>query len=232
MVEFYWKFAEGEVEEQKALELDPNDATARQWYAEDLGWIGGRQKQALAEIARARELDPMSPIIAATECEIKMEGHDFDGAISDCKDVTAKFPEFPRAHEFLARAYAAKGLYTQAIDEDKMFDQLAGDPQSKELTSAFEDGFRSGGVKAATQRTIEVLKQQAKKSYVSPVQMAGLYATLGDKDQAFAWLYSAYRERSHEAALVGFRSDYRFDSLKSDPRYAELGRKMGLPPLP
>ena len=64
------------------------------------------------------------------------------------------------------------------------------------------------------------------------MEIAGLYAVLGDKDQAFAWLDTAYQQRSRDSSLIGFRSDYRFDSLKPDPRYAELERKMGLPRLP
>lgn len=230
MMEYYWKFKEGEAEERKALLLDPSDATAHQWFAEDLGWLGGRQKEAMVEIARARELDPASPIIAASVCEVKMDGRDFDSAIADCEELAAKYPEFARAHEFLAQAYAGKGMYDKVIEERKAANQLTGDRVSIELTEAFERGFRGGGAKAGQSAMLEAMKQQYKKSYFSPMQIAALYALLGDKEQAFKWLNTAHQP-PRDASLISLRSDYRFDSLKSDPRYAELERKMGLPPL-
>jgi hypothetical protein len=159
-----------------------------------------------------------------------LRGYDFDGAISDCHEIAAKFPEFPQAHVFLAAAYEGKGMHAQSINERKIFQQLTGDPQSKELLAAYEEGSRNGGFKAGAQKVVDLLQQQAKKTYVSPVEIAGLYALLGDKNQAFAWLNKSY-QGGHEVALMAFRTDYRFDSLKGDPRYAELERKIGLPPL-
>jgi TolB-like protein/Tfp pilus assembly protein PilF/predicted Ser/Thr protein kinase len=227
LVEYYRKFAEGEVEEKKAIELDPNDATAHQWYAEELGWLG-RPKDAAAEIERAQELDPSSAIIAASKCEIKIDGRDFDGALEDCKKVAAQFPEFVRAHEFLSNAYFAKGMYPQAIEERKIMNRLTGDKDAGERTAAFEQGYRTGGFKTGLSRMLDVIKQQNKDGGMTSFEMAALYAQLSENDQAFSRLNTAMQK--HEPYIISVNTDYRFDPLKSDPRFGELVRKLGLPP--
>lgn len=224
--EYYWKFSEGEAEELKGLALDPNDATAHQWLAEELGWLG-RQKDALAESARARELDPSSGIIAASACEVRMDGRDFDGAVEECKKVTSQFPEFARGHEFLADAYAAKGLYPQMIDEDKIRNRITGDKDAAERTAAFEQGYHAGGFKAAVARVLDVIKKQDKDGGMTSYNIAALYAQSGRNDDAFERLNMAYQK--HELMIIGMNTDYRLDGLRADPRFAELVKKIGLP---
>ena len=90
-------------------------------------------------------------------------------------------------------------------------------------------GFRSGGWPAALHKAIEIslAQRNAKTSYVSPYQVAALYADLGDKDHAFAWLNTAYEER--DVAIISLQIDFTMDSLRHDPRYAELVHKVGFP---
>ena len=96
-MEYDWDFAGGEAEYRKAFELDPNDATARHWYAEDIGWIGGREQEAIAEVNRARQLDPLSPIITSSVGTVHIEVRQYDRAIETCKKSANENPTFAQA---------------------------------------------------------------------------------------------------------------------------------------
>ena len=107
-MEYDWDFAGGEAEFKKAFELDPNDATAHQWYALDIGRIGGREQEALAEVNRAHQLDPLSPIISVNVGFIHIMARQYDDAIAVCKKLADENPTFAVAHSCLAQAYWGK----------------------------------------------------------------------------------------------------------------------------
>src|SRR4030095_10479670 len=109
-MEYDWDFVGGEVEFKKALELDPNDVAAHRWYAQDINWIGGREKEAISEANRAFELDPLSPINAVTVGTVYNTGRRYDDALAVCKRVTNENPTFAGAHLCLAQAYWGKGI--------------------------------------------------------------------------------------------------------------------------
>jgi eukaryotic-like serine/threonine-protein kinase len=222
-----WDFAGGEAEFKRALELDPNDATARQWYAMFTAIIGGREQEANAEANRAYQLDPLSPIIGYRVGAIHIWAQQYDEAIAGCKKVASENPAFAPAHRCLADAYWAKRMYPQVIAEWKAYGQLSGDRNESEFASALQQGFRSAGWKGALTKGIEARQTQRKTGYYSAFMIAGLYADLGDKDQAFRWLNTAYQE--HDWLLIGLKKDYILDPIRSDPRLAELVRKVGLP---
>jgi TolB-like protein len=226
-MEYDWDFAGGEAEFKKALELDPNDATARQWYAEEIGKIGGREQEALAEINRARELDPLSPIISTVAGYLHASARQYDEAIAVCKKLANENPTFGNVHVCLAFGYWGKRMYPQVIEEWKAYGQLSGDRNESEFTSALEHGFRSAGWRGALTKAIEARRAQRNTGYSSAYDIAKLYADLGDKDQAFRWLNTAYQER--DVGLVNLKTDFLLDPLRSDPRFAELVRKVGLP---
>ncbi len=133
------------------------------------------------------------------------------------------------AHLDLAKAYWAEHNYPQAIQEFKTRAELKGDKNGAEFAVALDAGFRSGGWPSALRKAIEVLltQRKANAAYVSPIQVAQLYADLGEKDAAFEWLNTACQE--HTPNLEQLRTDFALDSLHSDPRYAELVRKIGFP---
>jgi hypothetical protein len=118
-------------------------------------------------------------------------------------------------------------MYPEVIEEWKTFGRLSGDRNESEFASALERGFRAAGWKGALIKGIEIRLAQRETSYFSPLHIADLYAELGDKDQAFRWLSTAYQER--DWWLEGLQTDFSFDPLRSDPRFAELVRKVGLP---
>jgi adenylate cyclase len=222
-----WDFAGGEAEYKKAFELDPNDATAHQWYAEDIGFIGGREQEAIAEVNRAHQLDPLSPIISFEVGIIHAMVRQYDEAIAICKKLANENRTFAKAHDCLAEAYWGKRMYSQVIEELRAFGQLSGDRNDSEFASAMEQGFRSAGWKGALTKGIETRQAQRKTGYSSAYVIATLYTELGDKEHAFKWLNTAYQER--DALLVGLKTDFLLDPLRSDPRFAELVRKVGLP---
>ena len=226
-MEFDWDFAGGEAEFKKALELDPNDATAHHFYAFDIGMIGGREQEALAEINRAHQLDPLSPVISVGIGNIHMWARRYDETIVVCKKLADENPTFAEVHSCLASAYWAKRMYPEVIKEWKVYGQLYGDKKQSEFASALEQGFRLAGWKGALTKGIEIRQAQRKTGYSSAYKIAQLYADLGNKDQAFKWLNTAYQERDFN--LIGLKTDFLLDPLRSDPRFAELVRKVGLP---
>jgi serine/threonine protein kinase/tetratricopeptide (TPR) repeat protein len=226
-MEYEWDFAGGEAEYKKALELDPSDATTHSWYAQDIAAIGGREQEAFSEITRAHQLDPLSPIIKVNVGFVHFWARHYDEAILECKKVANEDPTFAEPHRCLVQACWAKHLYPQVIGEWKVYGQLSGDRRESDFASAIEKGFRSGGWKNALTEGIEARQTQRKTGYASAYQIALLYADLGDKNQAFRWLNAAYQER--DTYLDCLKTDFQFDPIRSDPRFAELVSKVGLP---
>ena len=132
------------------------------------------------------------------------------------------------AHRYLANAYLEKGMFKEAIGELQTATALVGntslaDQRAKALTEA----FASGGAKGFWNRQLEFLKEDDEKKSVSPYSIASVYARLGDKEQTLNWLEKAYQQ--HDAYVVYLKIDPQFDSLRSDPRVADLMRRIGLP---
>jgi len=225
-----WDFSGGEAEYRKALQLDPNDATAHQWLSEDMGALG-RNQEAIEEANRARQLDPLSPIVAFCLAEAYNSGHQFNKAIETAKLIIAENPTFGRAHQGMASSYWGLHKYPEAIQEFKTAAELMGDKNDAEFAAALDAGFRSGGWQNALRKGIEVRLAQRKNKtkFISSVEMAGMYADLGDKDKAFEWLNSGYAE--HDFLMESLQTLFQFESLHTDPRYLALVRKMGFAPL-
>jgi len=118
-------------------------------------------------------------------------------------------------------------MYPEVIEEWKTYGQLSGDRNESEFASVMERELRAAGWKRALTKGIEIRLAQRKASYFPASHIAALYAELGDKDQAFRWLSTAYQERDYW--LEDLKTDFSFDPLHSDPRFAKLVRKMGLP---
>jgi hypothetical protein len=134
---------------------------------------------------------------------------------------------FALAHYCLAHAYWGKRMYPQVIEQWKAFGQLSGERRESDFAYALEKGFRSAGWKGALTEGIEARQAQRKAGHRDEYRIAQLYADLGDKDQAFLCLNTAYQER--ESRVEGLKTDFLLDPLHSDPRFAELVRKVGLP---
>jgi eukaryotic-like serine/threonine-protein kinase len=226
---YNWDFPGGEAEFKRAFELDPSDATAHQWFSETLSYIGGRAQESIDEGSRAHQLDPLSPIIGFQQAQAYSLDRQFDKAIELHKKVIADNPTFGIAHWGLALSYWGEHRYPETIEEFATDAQLEGDKNTAEFAAALDAGFRAGGWPGALRKAIEVslARRKAKDDFVHAYRIAELYAELGDKDHAFEWINTAYQEHGH--LLYGLRTDFTLDSLRSDPRYAELVRKIGFP---
>ena len=226
MMEYEWDFTAGQAEYKKALELDPSDSTARMWYAEDLSFVGGHEAEAIQEIERAHQIDPLSSIVSANLGLVHISTHQFDEAVNACDNLAHSDPTFARSHWCLFYAHWARHDYAKAVEEFKLYAQLSTSPNEMEFANALDQGFHAGGWKGAMRKGLEVRLAQRKRGYFSPFEIATYYAELGDKDQAFAWLDTAYRER--DQLMESLLTEFKFDPLRSDPRFEELIRKVGL----
>jgi eukaryotic-like serine/threonine-protein kinase len=225
---YAWDFPGAEAEFRKALELDPSDATAHQWFCMHLAPLGGREQEAIDEANRARQLDPLSPIMGVAQMAAYSSARQFDKAIEIGAKLTTENPTFAAGHSFLAFVYWGDHKYPQVIQETNAGARLAGDKNLSDYAAALDAGFHSGGWPGARRKAIETALAQRKAGteYVSPYSIAELYGDSGDKDHAFEWLNIAFQEHD---GLNALRTDFTFDSLRSDPRYTELVRKVGLP---
>lgn len=226
---YEWDFAGGEAEFRKALALDPNDATAHQWLAENLGTIGGREKEALSEIDRAHLLDPTSPVILRVKGSVYVAARRYDDAIAVCRQLLVQNPSYNVAHDCLAYAYWGKRMYPEVIEQWAAYSHRAGDAEFAVFGDALERGYHSGGWRAALTEGITARINQHHNGYGSAYEIGRLYADLGDKEKAFEWLDTAYRE--HDFLLRELNTAFEVDNLRSDPRFAELVRKVGLPKI-
>lgn len=225
------EFAAGEAEYKKAVELDSSDATARQWYAQDMGLIGANELEAIAEANHAHQLDPLSPIITFQLGAVYIYARKFDDAIAMCSKLATENPTFAVAHYCLAWAYWGKRMYPQVVEEWKTFARLSGDDIESRFSSAMEQGFRTGGWKGALLKGIEIKAGEArqgqrKSAFNSPVMLAGLCADSGNKEQAFQWLDTAFQR--HDRLLIALNTYFFLDPLRSDPWFVDLVRKVGL----
>jgi len=226
---YEWDFAGGEAEFRKALSLDPNDASAHQWLAENLGMIGGREKEALSEIDRAHLLDPTSPVILRVKGSVLVAARRYDDAVTVCQQLLVENPTYNLAHDCLAYAYWGKRMYPQVVEQWEIYGHGANNLDDAEFGDALQRGFRSDAWRGALAEAIKVRLNQRQTRYMSPYLIARMYADLGDKEKAFEWLNTAYRE--HDFLLRELNTAFEMDNLRSDPRYTELVRKVGLPKL-
>ena len=229
-MKYDWDFASGEAEFKRAFALDPNDATAHQWFAEGLSAIGGREQDALKEIDLAHLLDPMSPVIRRVKGSVYVAARRYDDAIAVCRQLLVENPTYYVAHDCLGYAYWGKRMYPQVVEEWQAYHQHTGNREDAEYGDALERGFRSAGWRGALAEGIKARLNQRQTGYASPYEIARFYADIGDKENAFEWLNTAYRE--HDFLLEEMNTDFGVDNLRSDPRFAELVRKVGLPKLP
>ncbi len=219
-----YDFPTAEREYRRAIELNPNYATAHQWLAEHLAAMK-RNDEALAEIRRALELDPVSVIMNRLHADILVDGRKYDDAIKQYYKTIDLDANFPTAHYFLGRAYEAKRMYDQAVEEYSKAALLGG--VKSEALENMKETYKKSGWKAYVQVNLDQLVTQSPRRQFTPFVVAGFYARLDRKDEALTWLEKGYEERDFRMTLLGVA--FEFDSLRNDPKFKELVRRMGLP---
>jgi len=220
---FDWDWADTEREFKRALELNPNHENAHHWYSHYLMAMG-RIEESFVESKRALELDPLGVILNVHLGWHYMNARQYDRAIEQLKKAIEMDPNFGVAHWYLGLAYDHEGMYPEAENELRKAKELLKDNEA--VAADLGHVYAVSGRKDEARKVIDELKELSKRKYVSSYHVALIYLGLGEKDQAFEWLDNAYRERSD--LLVYLRVEPRLDSLRSDPRFVDLVRRVGL----
>jgi tetratricopeptide (TPR) repeat protein len=219
-----WDWSAAEREFQKAIELNPNYANAHHWYADYLSAVG-RHEQAVTESKRALELDPVSPIINAWLGWRYFFARQYDLAIEQYVKTLEMDPTFVPAHLVLGQAYEQKSMPEKAIEELKKAVSLSGG--SSLCVSSLAHAYAIAGRRSEAEMLLHQTNERAQHAYVPSFHVAIIYAGLGRKDETLAWLERGYQERS--AWMVWLKVDPRFDFVRSDARFQNLLRRLGLP---
>jgi serine/threonine protein kinase/tetratricopeptide (TPR) repeat protein len=223
MGNYDWNWIASEREFRRAIELSPSYANAHHWYALQLASMG-RHEEAIEEIKKARQLDPLSPRINANVGGNLYQARQYDQALEELNKALELNPNDTVTHSLLGLAYLQKGKKQEAIAELLRANQLIGNKGGTPLVLAQVYAF--AGERDQARKMLEKLETQAKRRYVSPSQIGLIYAALGERQQAFAWLERAYEQR--DSLLLVLKVDARFDPLRSDPRFQDLLRRVGL----
>jgi TolB-like protein/DNA-binding winged helix-turn-helix (wHTH) protein/Tfp pilus assembly protein PilF len=210
---------------ERAVVLNPAYPLAHSYYSLYLRALG-RSEEGLTEAKRALDLDPVSPAIVHYMAVQLYLARRFDEAIEQCRKTLELDPTFTPVHGTLGHVYAAKGMYREALAEYEENSALTG---GSPVSIAFV-GYAHArlGQRSYAFRVLDQLKAASKQRYVPTLSFAIVYVGLGEKEQAFLWLEKAYDERTNSLAYLKVQATW--DPLRPDPRFADLVRRIGLPP--
>jgi tetratricopeptide (TPR) repeat protein len=216
-----WDLAGAVTEYQRALQLNPSHLRTRLWYAECLSRMG-RHEEALAESDRVLTLDPVSPISISSRAMLFFRARRYDEAIRASQQALELDPQFINAFWWQGLSYAGKRDFSKAIASLTKAVSMNDGPLFRALLGHV---YGRAGEKAKALGILKVLTTMSTQRYVSPMDFAVIFAGLGDVDSTFQWLENAYETRAtrvHELPWMYF------DSVRSDPRYSDLIRRIGL----
>jgi eukaryotic-like serine/threonine-protein kinase len=220
-----WDWPAAEREFKRGIQLKPNYATAHQWYSFYLSAMG-RAEEAIVEIKRAQDLEPLSLFLNTDVGFALGRARQYDQAVVQLRKTIAIDPTFGYPHFHLGLVYEQKGMYDAAIDELRKAVELS--PKGAYLTLAsLGHSYAVSGKRAEALEVLDQLKEKAKREHVSAYFVALIYTGLGDKDLAFVWFNKACQDRDYP--ITRLKDDLRFDNIRSDPRFADLLRCVGLP---
>jgi Flp pilus assembly protein TadD len=221
LMHYDWNWRESEKEFRRAIELNPSYPTAHHWYAYHLA-AHGRHDEAIAEIHRAQELDPLSLIINTDRAEIYYFARRYDEAVAYARQTLEIEPDFPLAHRIHGWALLQQGQYDTAIDAFRRAGQ--GRP---EMDHCLAYAFAASGRRAEARRELREMERLGRPRYGRALWLAVPRAALGEVDAAFEWLEKAHSER--DGTLILLSAAPFFDPIRADPRFADLVRRLGLP---
>ncbi len=218
---FDWDFAAADREFRRAIKLNPGYATAHHWYAWHLSLLG-RNSEAIAEMQKAENLDPVSPVVNADLAELLLIAHLPDESIQQSRKTLEMNPGFAFGHNQLAQAYIEKQMFGPAIAELHEAISLSGD--NPIFVANLARAYAGSNRKADAVELLNRLKRRSAPNAPLVAEIAMIYTALGDKGQAMTWLEKGYEERFNPGVL----ERPCFDPLRSDPRFQDLARRVGL----
>ncbi len=216
--------AGGERGFRRAIELNPGYATAHLWLSLYLAGVEVMD-EALSEIKLAHELDPLSRVINLNLARVFYFARQYDESIEQCRTTIEMYPEYLIPHRRLGIAYGEKGMFEEAEAEFKKALSLF--ENDTETMSAMGYAYAAAGRMDDARKILDRINAVAKEAYVSPYSMARIHVGLGEIDEAIEWLEKTYKER--HGILTYLKVEAAFDRLRSDPRFLDLLRRIGLP---
>jgi eukaryotic-like serine/threonine-protein kinase len=221
-----WEWSAAEREFKRALELNPNSANTHKLYWLYLSSLG-RHEDALVEIKSAIRLDPLNLKYNNNLGQEYATGRQYDLAIEQFKKVVDMDPSFASVHLDMAGAYYDMGKYNLWRQESENGFRLSHQDEYLAINKEVSKVYAKSGVQAALREWAEQEVALSKRRYEDPAFIGFIYAAMGDKDNAFAWLEKGYKEKSDSIQYV--KTAHLVDPVRSDPRYADLLKRMGFP---
>jgi len=216
-----WDWAAAEKEYKRAIELNPGYATAHHWYAWHL-LVMGRNSEGIFELRRAESLDPLSLIISADLADALCIAHLYDESVQQSKKTLEMDPNFAVAHYQLGQVFEQKHMHDEAIAEFQRAIELSGHSGAFDSNLAYV--YAMSGRKREAKNIVKDLEAQPDKNPSTDANIALVYVGLGNHDQAMVWLNKAYEARFNPSILLRPA----FDPLRSDARFEDLRRRLGL----
>jgi TolB-like protein/Tfp pilus assembly protein PilF len=220
-----WDWRGAEREFQRAISINPRYATAHHWYAMSCLVPLARFDEALEALQRAQALDPVSSIISRDLAVTHYYKRDFELALEQCDHTIEQNPHFSAAYWTLGLVQDERGDFEEAIAAFQRAVQLS--PPSPRIQGALGRTFARAGKPRQAHKILEQLREESKRRYVSPFELASIYFALSQLEQGFQWLTKAFQDRCFE--LVAIKVDPKFDSVANDPRFGTLVSQLGLP---
>jgi len=220
-----WDWSGAERDFQRALELNPGYVDAHRMYSTYLSAMG-RGEEALVEGRRAQELDPLSSAAQVTVGWTFYYARRYDQAVEQCRKMLESMPNSAGAHDCLGLSYLAEKSYEKAISECQRAVDLSGNDLNRAVDLA--RALALAGNKAAARKALNELHARATRSYVPPSLFAQIHLGLGEKKEGLAWLETAYTDR--DLYLAWLKVEPAFDSVRSDPAFQDLMRRLAFPP--
>jgi eukaryotic-like serine/threonine-protein kinase len=218
-----WDWVGAEREFKRAIELNPSFPDALIYYSHFLMTMG-RPDEAMPQARRALELDPFNPLFHSLYGVDFLYVRKWDDAIGQARTALSAAPDDAMANAVLWYAYGAKGMHREALAVARVYMKLVYD--DRDVDEALERGFAEAGYEGAMRRAAEPLIAHFHKSYVNPFDIVSLYVEAGETSRAVDWLEKGYEVRDQNMPYSGWPI---FDSLRSDPRFQSLLRRMNLP---
>jgi tetratricopeptide (TPR) repeat protein len=221
---FDWDWKAAEVEFNRAIELESNNANFRAVYADFLS-TQERFAEAVAQARRAQELDPISVYVSGTLAKVFYNDRQYDRALEGYRQVLELAPDSTRGRRDLGLVQLQQGKHAEAI---VALDEVVARKPDPDFISELAYACAVAGRRDEARRKLAQLREVARRRYVPPVYIARVYAGLGENAEAMALLNRAFQERSDQ--LTGLRVDPAFDRMRADPRFVDLLRRIGLTP--